>query len=58
MGDAPWLGLIDTGHPDSARASLRALPDTWEQAMFGRDRRQERREERREARDGGGEVTR
>jgi hypothetical protein len=35
-----------------------ALPDSWEQAMLGRNRRQERREERREARGGGPEVTR
>ena len=37
---------------------VRALPDSGEHAMFGRDRREERREERREARGGGGEVTR
>jgi uncharacterized protein YxjI len=48
-------GLVDTEHADTARASVRALPDNWEQAMFGRDRRQERREERR---GGGDEVTR
>jgi uncharacterized protein YxjI len=48
-------GLVDTEHEDTARASVRALPDNWEQAMFGRDRRQERREERR---GGGDEVTR
>ena len=57
MGDALGFCLIDTEHADTARASVQTLPDSWEQTMLGRDRRQERREERREARGGGNDVT-
>jgi len=53
----PGSCLIDTEHADTLRASVGALPDSWEQAMLGRDRRQERREERREGRGGGHDVT-
>jgi len=57
VGDALGLRLIQTEHTDPARERA-GVTDSWEQAMFGRDRRQERREERREARGDGHEVTR